>query len=130
MGYFCHGKTMADLAGLARKRILQWMAANPHITQAQIGRELGLTQAWVSKYKLGTQEADIDQLAIIARCYGHTLIELFDLRPDPKERALLDAFRALTPEKRDLAIRMLEAMVPPIRGMALETPRGRHTERR
>lgn len=103
---------MRDLAGLARKRILQWMEANPRITQAQIGQELGLTQAWVSKYKLGTQEADIDQLDAIARVYGHTLNELLDLRPDPKERELLDAFRALRPDARALAIEMLKAMIP------------------
>lgn len=88
------------------------MEANPRITQAQIGQELGLTQAWVSKYKLGTQEADIDQLDAIARVYGHTLNELLDLRPDPKERELLDAFRALRPDARALAIEMLKAMIP------------------
>jgi transcriptional regulator with XRE-family HTH domain len=121
---------MRSLAELARQRIVAWMNANPKITQAIVAREVGVSQSWVSQYRGGTQDADCDQLAVMARVFGHTLTELFDLRPDPRERALLDAFRALTPEKRELAIRMLEAMVPPSRGLALEAPRERHRERR
>ena len=62
--------------------------------------------------QVGDQDADIDQLAALASVFGHTLSELIDLRPDSKEQSLVDAFRALVPEKRDLAIRMLEAMAP------------------
>jgi transcriptional regulator with XRE-family HTH domain len=121
---------MLRLQDLARKRLIQWMDASPKITQTEIGRAIGHNQAWVSKYRLGTMDADIDDLAAMAHVFGHTLTELFDLRPDPRERALLDAFRALTPEKRELSIRMLEAMVPPARGMALELPREHHKGRR
>lgn len=89
------------------------MAANPKITQTDIAREVGVTQGWVSKYKRGDQDADIDQLDAMARVFGHTLNELLDLRPDPKERALIDAFRKLRPDARALAIQMIEAMTPP-----------------
>jgi transcriptional regulator with XRE-family HTH domain len=119
---------MARLQDLARKRLIQWMDANPKKTQTDIGRAVGHNQGWVSKYRLGTLEADIDELDGMAREFGHTLTELLDLRPDPKERALIEAFRALSPENRDLAIRMLEALGPPRRG--LEQPRAHHTERR
>jgi hypothetical protein len=66
----------------------------------------------VSQYKAGDQGADLDQLSAMAGAFGHTLNELLDLRPDPKEQALIEAFRALSPQKRELAIQMLVAMVP------------------
>jgi len=62
----------------------------------------------------GDQDADIDQLDAMARVFGHTLNELIDLRPDPKERDLVEAFRALRPEARDLAVKVLDAMIPPV----------------
>lgn len=108
-------KKMSRLQELARKRLTQWMDANPKLTQTEVGRAIGHNQAWVSKYRLGTMDADIDDLDGLARVFGHTLHELIDLRPDLKERALVDAFRALPPEKRDLAVRMLESMIPPSR---------------
>lgn len=89
------------------------MDANPKITQTEVGRAIGHNQAWVSKFRLGQMDADIDDLDGMARVYGHTLIELVDLRPDPKERALIEAYRALRPEARELAVKMLEAMTPP-----------------
>lgn len=97
------------------------MDANPKITQTQVGHAIGHNQAWVSKFSLGAMDADIDDLDGMARVFGHSLSELLDLRPDPKERALIEAFRALRPEKRDLAIQMLEAMVLPPR----ERPKSR-----
>jgi outer membrane protein TolC len=99
---------MKSLADRARQRMTVWMAANRGITQTDIANA----------------EADLDQLEAMARVYGHTLTELLDLRPDPKERALIEAFRALSPENRDLAIRMLEALVP------TALPHARHKERR
>mgnify|MGYP001602080786 FL=1 len=89
------------------------MEANPKITQTEIGRAAGHNQGWVSKYKLGQQDADVDELAAMARVFGHTLMELLDLRPDPKERELVEAYRQLRPEARTLATQMLQAMIPP-----------------
>lgn len=90
------------------------MAANREITQMTVARAVGVSQSWVSLYKSGDVEASIDQLDAIVRVYGHTLNELFDLRPDPKERALVDAFRKLRPDARTLAVQMIEAMTPPM----------------
>lgn len=104
---------MPHLQDLARKRLIQWMDANPKITQTEIGRAVGHGQGWVSKYRRGEQEADIDDLDGLARVFGHTLSELIDLRPDPKERALLDVYRQLRPETRALAVQMLQSMIPP-----------------
>jgi transcriptional regulator with XRE-family HTH domain len=121
---------MKRLGDLARARIVAWMETSPTVTQTTVAKAVGVTQAWVSRYKAGFQDADCDQLAAMANVFGHTLNELFDLRPDPKERALIEAFRSLSPENRDLAIRMLAALVPPRRGMALDSPRTHHKERR
>lgn len=104
---------MRSLADLARQRMTAWMAANRQITQAVVAEAVGVSQSWVSLYKSGGVEADLDQLAAMARVYSHTLTELLDLRPDPKERALIDAFRQLRPEARELAVKMLETMIPP-----------------
>lgn len=89
------------------------MAANRQITQMTVAKAVGVSQSWVSLYKSGDVEADIDQLAAMASVYGHTLMELLDLRPNPKEQALIDAYRALRPEARALAIQMLQSMTPP-----------------
>lgn len=112
MGYFCHAD-MGRLMELARHRLVQWMAANPQITQTAVGKAVGHHQVWVSRFKTGAQDASVDELDAMARVYGHTLTELLDLRPEPKERALVDAYRNLRPEARTLAVQMLQSMIPP-----------------
>lgn len=101
---------MQRLEDLARQRILTWLAAHPRITQVALAKAVGVSQTWVSQYKSGDQDADIDQLDAMARVFGHTLIELIDLRPDPKERELLDAYRAVEVSRRPLAIEVVRAM--------------------
>jgi len=96
----------------ARARLVLWMDANPKITQTDVGRAAGHNQGWVSKFKLGQQDADVDELDAMARVFGHSLMELLDLRPDPKERELIEGYRALTPPNRVLALQMLQAMIP------------------
>jgi transcriptional regulator with XRE-family HTH domain len=103
---------MRRLADLARQRVVAWMDANPKITQSTIAKAVGVSQSWVSLYKSGGVEADLDQLDEIARVFGHTLMELLDLRPDPNEQKLIDAYRALSPQNRALAIQTLQAMIP------------------
>lgn len=115
---------MRTFSDLARQRIKSWLEANRHITQAKLAAQVGVSQTWVSQYKSGDQDADIDQLAAMAEVFGHTLSELLDLRPDPKEQTLIDAFRALRPEARILAVQMLQAMLPPAAVRA--TPRKRN----
>lgn len=109
---------MPQLGDLARKRIKGWLAATPKMTQAKLAAAVGVSQTWVSQYKSGDQDADIDQLDAMAREFGHTIAELLDLRPDPKERELIEAYRALLPEHRDLAVSMLKALIH-------ERPKGR-----
>ncbi len=101
---------MSRLADLARQRIRVWLAANPRITQAKLAQEVGVSQTWVSQYKSGDQDADIDQLDAMARVFGHTFNELIDARPDPKERELLDAYRAIETARRPLAVEVVKAL--------------------
>lgn len=89
------------------------MDANRHrITQEAMAKAVGVSQSWVSQYRSGDQDADVDQLAAMARVFDHTLAELLDLRPDPNEQTLIDAYRALPPSKRALGIAALQAMIP------------------
>lgn len=99
------------MAELARQRLVTWMAANPKITQTAIAKAVGVSQSWVSLYMGGHQDADVDQLEAMARVFNHTLMELLDLRPDPSENELIEAYRALPVEKRELARKAVEAMV-------------------
>lgn len=101
---------MRSLGDLARHRITTWMATNPRITQATIAAAVGVSQSWVSLYKSGGVDADVDQLDAMARVFGHTLMELFDLRPDPNERELLDAYRKIPSESRSVALHAVQAM--------------------
>lgn len=115
---------MRSLGETARQRIVSWMAANPRTTQKIIAEAVGVSQSWVSQYKSADVDADIDQLDAMARVFGHTLNELLDLRPDPKERALIDAFRQLDAANRELALKMLQALIPPPRRAPSRTRNG------
>lgn len=112
MGYFGHTEMGGRLMELARHRLTQWMDANPKITQVALGKAVGHHQVWISRFRSGAQDADIDELEAMAKMYGHTLAELFDMRPDPNEQRLVEAFRALPSSKRELGISALEAMLP------------------
>jgi transcriptional regulator with XRE-family HTH domain len=112
IGYF--SQPMGRLTELARARITRWMDTNPQITQAALARAVGHGQTWVSKYRSGAQNADVDELAAMAHVYGHTLSELFDARPDPKEADLIEAYRSIRAERRDLAVQVLQSMVLPL----------------
>lgn len=101
---------MQSLAERARQRLTVWMAGNRKITQATIAEAVGVSQSWVSLYKSAGVDADIDQLDAMARVFGHTLIELLDLRPDPNERELLEAYRAIPQESRPVAVAAVQAM--------------------
>lgn len=107
---------MQQLVDQARRRITAWMEANkPRITQKTVAEAVGVSQSWVSQYKSGDQDADLDQLDAMARVFGHTLFELLDLRPSPKEQELIDAYRAVPVDRRPLVTQTAKAMIPPSR---------------
>ena len=104
---------MGHLVELARQRLARWMGTNPKVTQRMVGEAVRHEQSWVSHYLSGAQQADVDEMDAMARVFGNTLTELLDLRANPKERDLLDAFYQIPAEKRDFAIEMLRQLAPP-----------------
>lgn len=107
---------MKTLSELARERLSRWLESNSELTQEELARAAGHKQSWVSNYFKERQEATIDELDAMAKATGHTLFELFDLRPNPKENDLLDAYRAIEPDRRDFAIQVVKQLVRPKRG--------------
>ena len=103
---------IGELQERARQRIIQWMDADPSATQTAVGRALKVSQVWVSRYRAGAQDADIDQLHTLARHFGHTVTELLDLRDDAQELLLLEAFRALPSERRPKVVEFVQLMLP------------------
>lgn len=101
---------MRRLADLARQRIVQWMEADPRITQVTIAKAVGVSQSWVSQYKSGDVDADLDQLDAIAQVFGHTLHDLVDLKPSINEGNLLGAFRQVPPERRAFVIEVVRQL--------------------
>lgn len=95
----------------ARTRLRAWREAQG-MTQAELGRRIDRNDVWVSRYFDCAYDADLDTLARMALALGHTLYELLDLRSDPTEQQLLDVYRALSPQRRALAIETLSAMIP------------------
>lgn len=106
-------KKMGRLVEQARSRIARWLAGDPTLTQKVLARAVQHEQGWVSKYLSGRQDADVDELDAMARALGHTLNELFDLRESPKERELVDAYRSIPADTRDLAIQVMVKLIPP-----------------
>jgi len=106
---------MKQLETLARRRITSWLDSNIAITQTKLAEAVGVSQSWVSQYKSGDQNASIDQLATMAHAFGHTLAELLDLRSNPIEAELLEAYRRLPPSARAVALQVVQKMAPEIR---------------
>lgn len=106
---------MGHLDERARKRLRAWREGHG-ITQAELAKRIDRNSVWISRYFDAAYDADLDTLAKMADALGHTLYELFDIKTDAKEQALIDAYRALSPQNRSLAIQTLQAMIPAPRG--------------
>lgn len=103
---------MKRLQDLARQRVVRWLAASSEMNQTKLAAAVGVSQTWVSQFKTGDQDADLDQLDAIARAFGHTLYELLDVKEGGLERRLIEAFRAIPPEKRETVVASVELVVP------------------
>jgi len=85
----------------ARRRIALWLDTHPKVTQRMAAEAAGHLQPWVSSYRKGLIQANLDELAGMASAFGHTLTELLDLRPDVEEQEIIDAYRSLSAEMRE-----------------------------
>lgn len=99
----------ATLDEQARSQIKKWIDSTG-ITQTALADRIGRNQAWMSRYLAGDFDADLTTLQKMAEVFGHPLTALLGLPKDPEEATLIAAYRALRPEARPLALRVLQEM--------------------
>lgn len=100
------------LDDVARRRIVAWLRASGR-TQADLGRDIGRNQAWMSRFLDGEFDADLDTLQRIAVAFEHDITALLDApKPGPDAEAL-SLFRALRPASRALALELLREWAHP-----------------
>lgn len=97
---------MGALDDIARQRIAAWLKASGK-TQTALADAIGRNQAWMSRYLDGDFDADLDTLEKMARAHGHTLFHLLGVNADPAEDELLQQFRAIRPDARELLLKLL-----------------------
>ena len=103
---------------------LSLLREEKHISQAKLGEIIGVTQPTINKYENHDNQPDYDTLKKLADYFetsvdfliGHTDIrrkieptEAYDL--NETEAALVDSFRALTPEQRQCIIMTMKAFL-------------------
>ncbi len=88
------------------------------LTQAEFGERVGLEAETVSRVERGHQPLSVANLARVATVFGVPIAALVDpevpLPPpalEPGELEILAAYRALPPELRGVAVKMLRSMV-------------------
>lgn len=99
----------------ARARLVEWRVRRKE-PQKAIGDLVGWDQATVSKFELGKQDADVDQLDAIASHYNRSLSDLFsDLPPESKQPELdelIDLYWRLPKKARSPLVAMLREAFP------------------
>lgn len=99
----------AGLDDQARRRLERWRVSHG-MTQAKLAEAIGKNQAWMSRYLSREFAADLDTLEKAAGVFGHSVAALLDAATAPDEQKIIDAYRALPPESRDLVLPLLGAM--------------------
>lgn len=105
---------MGKLDDVARRRLLAWINASTK-TQADLAREIGRNQAWMSRYLDGEFDADLDTLQRMAVAFDHALPSLLETPPDPRNAEVVEFFNAIRPEARGLALDVLREWANPPR---------------
>jgi transcriptional regulator with XRE-family HTH domain len=91
---------------VARQRIKAWLAGSG-MSQIELARRLGKTQAWVSRYLRGEFNTDMETLQQMARIFGHTFFALLDVPSDALEAELVGHYRALPADMRRAVLTLL-----------------------
>jgi transcriptional regulator with XRE-family HTH domain len=116
---------MGKLDDVARARILAWLRASGK-TQADLGRDIGRNQSWMSRYLDGEFDADLDTLQRIAFAFDHTLTALLNVPGDAPGDEAREHFNALRKQTRDLALSVLKDWAnPPVTPGRSRKQRGR-----
>lgn len=86
-------------------------------TQADIARDLRLTQSTVSSWMLGTRIPRMDKIDMLCNYFNVSRAEIMEEEPQhyqefvkPEERELLRLFRSLNAFGKEVAIDQIEAM--------------------
>lgn len=87
-----------------------------HLTQAELGARVGLSQAQIARLEVGARQLKPDrakQLAKVLECHWLDLME--EPRPDltPQEQALVELYRGLSESDRAAVYRIADAMAEP-----------------
>jgi transcriptional regulator with XRE-family HTH domain len=85
------------------------------LSQLDVSHQLGIDNSTISKYEHGEREPDIETLEKLAHLYGVRISEIIgnDMDDYATNEALriLSTLKSLSPEKRSLALRMIEGML-------------------
>lgn len=109
MGNSGYGKIIA--------KNLKRIAYENQKTQADIARDLRLTQSTVSSWMLGTRIPRMDKIDMLCNYFNVSRAEIMEEEPQhyqefvkPEERELLRLFRSLNAFGKEVAIDQIEAM--------------------
>lgn len=97
----------SSLDQLVRGRIRTWITSTG-TTQTALAEQIGRNQAWMSRYLAAEFDADLETLQKMARVFGHSLTALLDAPTNPDEAQVLEAYRALRPAARAIALNLLQ----------------------
>ena len=82
------------------------------LTQDQVARKIGISQASVARYETGASEPTVDMLDLLAQIYR---VDLFDIISSPQEvetiRSYLAALRSLPEDRRQEVLQYIQERV-------------------
>jgi transcriptional regulator with XRE-family HTH domain len=96
-------KTPSDLDEIARARIIRWRQA-ARLTQKEVGRLVGRSGVWVSRYEGAYFNTDLETLRRLAGVFHQTLFTLLDVTTDATERLLVEGYRAIPTRRARAAV--------------------------
>jgi transcriptional regulator with XRE-family HTH domain len=93
----------------ARDRVLLWITASGR-SQASLAKEIGRSQAWLSRYLAGVFDPDITTLDQIAGAFGHDVSALLTQRQNAEDDEYLGLLHAVSPEARKHVLAFLRLL--------------------
>lgn len=111
----------ADWHRAIGKRITE-LRKQQEMTQAELARQLGVSQQTIFALELGDRRVSLDRVPTLLRVFGVTCDELLGLRPlppmptrrvSPGEMRLVEQVRGLTRSDRRVVKRVTEALRRP-----------------
>jgi transcriptional regulator with XRE-family HTH domain len=93
----------------ARARVIEWIDASGR-SQASLAKELGRSQAWLSRYLAGVFDPDMTTLGQIAAAFGHDVSALLTQRASADDDKFLRLLHAVSPEARRNVVAFLRLL--------------------